>query len=651
MNAGVFSRVAGAALVIVCTASCGGGGGGGSSTGATGPGTNPTTPPAPPTGQSFELRDPTPGAGDQFGEHIVVLANGNIVVSDPNDASSVPSGGAVHLFSSATKTLIASIYGDIAFDQLGSGGVFALANSNFVIASPLDDENGVVDAGSVRLVDGSSGEQIGGTIFGAVLSDRVGSGGIVPLGNSNVVVLSPLENRGAVVDAGSVRLFNGVSGAQIGSTLSGGIAGDQIGSGGVSALGNANYVVLSPFDDENGVTNAGSVRLFSGVSGAQIGVTFAGDVTNDYAGLAVTVLGNNNFVLSSPDDDEGGVVDAGSVRLISGASGAQIGTTLSGNNTSDLFGMRVTATTNDHFVFASPFDDVSGLVNAGSVQLVSGATGSPIGSALAGDSAHDSLGSESVVALSNGNVVIASPLDDENGVINAGSVRLIDGTAGTQIGVALAGDNPEDSLGLSSTDAGVTALANGNYLVASRFDDESGITDAGSLRLVSGTSGVQIGNTLFGDRADDNIGFGSVTPLGNGNVLVSSSLDDENSIFNAGSFRLVSGTTGAQLGSTFAGDTGSDMFGASGTDVLADNHCVVVLPFDDVDGVINAGTIRLIDGSTGAQLGDTLVGSAMGDMELVTIERSASGDFYVLGLGKTNRDNLVDVGVVHLITR
>ena len=107
--------------------------------------------------QSRELLDLTPGANDQFGTTVVQLGNGNIVVVDSNDSSIVANGGAVHLYSPLSSTPIASIYGDVAGDSLGSTSITALGNNNVVIASRLDDEGGVSDAGSVRLVDGSTG--------------------------------------------------------------------------------------------------------------------------------------------------------------------------------------------------------------------------------------------------------------------------------------------------------------------------------------------------------------------------------------------------------------------------------------------------------------------------------------------------------------
>ena len=151
----------GSALVVVLSlflAACGGGNGSGNGGGDNGMAI-----------ASSELNDPSPAAGDFFGEALALLANGNIVVNDPLDDSAAENGGAVHLFDPIGQTLIASAFGDATNDAFGlvdefdGRGVVALTNGNYVIASPLDDEGGVEDAGTVRLMNGTSGAQIGTT--------------------------------------------------------------------------------------------------------------------------------------------------------------------------------------------------------------------------------------------------------------------------------------------------------------------------------------------------------------------------------------------------------------------------------------------------------------------------------------------------------
>lgn len=541
---------------------------------------------------SFELIDPTPGANDRFGSSVVVLTNGNIVVVDPFDSTMVSNGGAVHLYDPVSQTLIASVYGDNVNDLLGNNGVTALANNNFVIASSQDDTGIIQDAGSVRLINGNTGMQIGTTLYGDVPGDRLGGSSITALANSNFVVASARDDEGGIRDAGSVRLIDGNTGLQIGPTLAGDVDFDELGSSGVTALANNNYVVASGADNEGGISIAGSVRLFDGNAGLQIGASLTGDVAGDRMGShGTTALDNNNYVVASAFYDEGGITNAGSVRLFNGNTGVQIGASLTGDTTDDQLGRTsVTALANNNFVVASRLDNEGGISNAGSVRLINGNTGVQIGASLTGDSADDQLGGNGVIALPNNNYVVASANDDVGILANAGSVRIMNGNIGIQIGATLAGDMADDRFGLS-----VTALTNNNFVVASPYDDENGITNAGSVRLVDGSTGLQVGPTQAGDMANDYLGSDGVTALTNNNFVIASGGDDEGGITNAGSVRLVNGTTGIQIGNTLTGQAYADFLGITITPSAAPyDFYILAAPNANNNTLFDSGLVRLV---------------------------------------------------------
>ena len=434
-----------------------------------------------PTVASFELLDPNAAANNEFGYSTVILANGNIVVASPFDDTFAADAGAVHLYNPFTKTVIASFYGDTAFDYLGYNSTTALGNNNFVIASAYDDVNSVTDAGSVMLVSGTTGAQIGTTLVGDTASDLFGQSSVTALGNNNFVIASRLDDVNSVVNAGSVMLVSGTTGAQIGSTIAGDTRDDRLGLSSVTALGNNNFVIASRRDDVNSVTDAGSVMLVSGTTGVQIGTTIAGDTASDSLGLSsVIALGNNNFVIASVWDDVNSVVNAGSVMLVSGTTGAQIGTTQAGDNTGDLIGQSgVTALGNNNFVIASRFDNVNSANDAGSVMLINGATGAQIGTTIAGIIEDDSLGNSGVTALGNNNFVIASRNDDVNSVTDAGSIRQID-TTGTQVSI-ITGAATNDILYSSVSNASTHNF----YVVSLRSFDNNSMTDSGFATVVT----------------------------------------------------------------------------------------------------------------------------------------------------------------------
>ena len=549
-----------------------------------------------PTVTSAELLDPTIAAGNKFGSLTVILANGNIVVTSPEDSSVASNNGAVHLYDPYKKILIKSIYGDNANDFLGQTSITALTNNNFVIASKLDGVGGVSDVGSVMLINGATGSQIGSTFVGNTASDQLG--------------------------------FS------------------------IKALPNNNFVIASPYDDVGAgpsVVNAGSVILVSGTTGAQIGSTFAGNATNDYLGNGgVTALTNNNFVINSPSDDVG-VSDAGSVMLINGATGAQIGSTLAGNASGDQLGASgITALTNNNFVIASYLDDIvlfggfSSVVDGGSVMLINGATGAQIGSTLAGNAANDYLGFSAITALTNNNFVIASEYDNLGGsVVDAGSVILVSGATGAQIGSTLAGNTASDFLGFS----GITALTNNNFVIASPYDDV-GVSDAGSVMLVNGATGALIG-TIVGDTASDQLGYSFITALTNNNFVIASENDNVGGITDAGSVMLINGVTGAQIGSTLAGDIASDKLGFSGAIRLNNNHFVVASRYDNVDSVTDAGSIRQID-TSGSQV-KLISGTTTDDMSSVGISTTSAANFYVVRLLNFDKSSYTNSGFATVV--
>lgn len=593
---------------------------------------------------SFELLDPTPGTGDRFGQFVAILANGNIVVSDVFDSSIGGGNGAVHLYNPATQSIIASIYGDATNDNLGSGGIFPLANGNFVIVSPLD--GGPNNFGSVMLVNGATGAVIGAPITGDDAGDQLGSGGgIIELANGNFVISTPLETNGAVPVAGTARLISGVTGLQVGTTFAGNSIFDTLGLGGIVALGNGNFVINSPAD-AGAVGTGGSIMLVDGSSGAQIGATFAGDTAADQLGLGgVVALANNNFVIASPFDDEG-VVDGGTIMLVNGATGAQIGVTLEGDVANDRLGFSVIggvkALANSNFVVSSSLDDEA-FVDGGSIRLVDGATGVQIGATIAGESASEQL--ELVTVHANNTFVAASPFYDNGATTDVGSIRLFSGTTGLQIGATTTGDVASDQLGLGS----VIQLTNSNYAIASIQDDDGGVVDAGSIMLWDGANGNPLGAAIVGDIASDQLGFGNIIALANDNFAVASIMDDDGATVDAGSVRLVNGNSGAQI-AAIVGDVANDMLGSGNIVALANGNFVILSDVDNEGGNADVGSVRLINGATGAQVGSTFVGTVADDLMGAVVAPAATGGDYVLGLGMADKGGLVNSGQAFLFT-
>ncbi len=468
------------------------------------------------------------------------------------------------------------------------------------------------------------------------------------MSNGNYVVLSPDWDNGAVFDAGAVDVGEWHSRHQrrrLGRPTAWSAARRAIGSGlGVTALSNGNYVVSSTFWHNGGVAEAGAVTWGNGTAGVSGVVSAAnslvGDTTGDQVGLDMTVLSNGNYVVNSPDWDNGAAGDAGAVTWGNGATG------------------------------------VSGVVSAAN--------------SLVGSTAGDRVGSSSVTALSNGNYVVCSTSWDKGAVVDAGAVtwgerrhrcqrrgvgdqqpgrqhsrrpgrvcrriwrawrgtaeqrqlcgtqRLVgqrclgaenagavtwgSGTAGVRGVVSaansLVGSTTSDRVGCQDPycNAGLTVLSNGNYVVGSQSWDNGATANVGAVTWGSGTTGVSgpvsAANSLVGSSAGDQVGCDSyycgkgVVALRNGNYVVSSAFWDNGAAIQAGAVTWGNGTTGiageVSAANSLVGSSAEDWIGSDQNDsevtVLSDGNYVVGSPYWDNGAAVNSGAVSWGDRSGG----------------------------------------------------
>ncbi len=338
------------------------------------------------------------------------------------------------------------------------------------------------------------------------------------------------------------------------NSLVGSTSSDRVSVNGVTALSNGNYVVSSSSWDDGAITDVGAMTWGSGISGVSGVVSAANSLVGLMASDAVgnngvTVLSNGNYVVSSPNWNNGTITDAGAVTWGSGIIG------------------------------------ISGVVSAAN--------------SLVGSTASDEVGSNGLVALSNGNYVVLSSVWD-NGIFgNAGAVTWGNGTSGIS-GVisaanSLVGSAANDQVGSN----GVTALSNGNYVVSSVVWRNSTIFNAGAVTWGSGTSGVNgvisAANSLVGSTASDNVGIGGVTALSNGNYVVRSFNWRNGTVVNAGAVTWGSGTSGVSgvvsVANSLVGSTASDQVGLGGVTTLSNGNYFVRNPNWDNGAIVNAGAV------------------------------------------------------------
>ncbi|MEN9301332.1 MAG: Bifunctional hemolysin/adenylate cyclase precursor [Actinomycetota bacterium] len=615
-----------------------------------------------------------PTGSDSFGStgaatNVVVLANGNVVIADPDFDSGVSDVGAVHVYDGTTFDRLSTITGSTVNDRVGAGwsstgvpGIVTLqGSSNFLIVSTGWDRivsgSPRTDNGAITWVNGSTGLPSNTTqnasktyevsvdnslVGGSFNGERVGSGGVVSLINGNYVVSTPETNL-TVDNAGYVTWCSGSSPCtgviNTSNSLHGSTSLDEVGSGGVTALNNGNYVVSSP--KWNGtVADVGAVTWCNGTTGCTGPVSASNSLVGSTASdsvssTGVTALTNGNYVVRSPLWN-GAAADVGAITWCNGTTGCTgvaVSSTnsLVGTTASDQVGSSgVTALTNGNYVVVSTNWDNGATADVGAITWCSGAAGC-IGAvsttnSFHGTTASDQVGSSGVTALTNGNYVVVSPLLD--GVASdTGAVTWCDGaTSGTRcVGEfpanrTLIGGTISDQVGSS----GVTALTNGNYVVRSPLWNGAA-ADVGAVTWCNGTTGctgvaVSSTNSLVGTTASDQVGSSGVTALTNGNYVVSSRLWN-GATADVGAVTWCNGTTGCtgavSTTNSLHGSTSFDQVGNSGVIDLDNGHYVARSSSWDNGATADVGAVTWCNGTTGCtgavSTANSLHGSTLSD--------------------------------------
>ena len=587
------------------------------------------------------------------------LSSGNLTLLPSNNAFVISSpswnggrGAATWVpFSTDVKTITVATNGVVganAGDGIGSKAITMLANNDYVVISP----NWSSGKGAATLVDGSTGkakaDQSGDvsastSLVGTQANDLVGSSGIMELkGNGNFVVLSPYWANGGNAKAGAVTWSSGgtptVGVVGTGNSLVGTYANDRIGSyqynyyqannsnaflnesSSITLLSNGNYVVASP--------------MFNGTRGA---VTWNNGTTGATVDAGHTIAATNSLLGSNTGDFIGGFMGPNDVI------------TNAGNQTVthyDSIANGVTALSNGNYVTISNYWRNGAALRAGAVSWSDGAGAPTIGPVSASNSLVGSVQDDMVgLAQNNGygltllqsgydgasnptyssNYVITSNKWNNGSIVDAGAVTWGSGTA------ALTGTIADSNsvLGLKTDDVknwGLTALpVNGNYLIQNKYWDNGAAIGAGALTWIDGSSGrlsdyaaqgnhniVSGANSLVGSHTGDNVG-GTVDFLYNldattglqrftGNyVALTYNWTNDNKLY-AGAVTWGSGATGVKgeitRANSLIGEKENDALGTYYV-ALTNGNFVVANPTLDVGGVVNAGAVSWVDGSSG----------------------------------------------------
>jgi hypothetical protein len=318
--------------------------------------------------------------------------------------------------------------------------------------------------------------------------------------------------------------------------------------------------------------------------------------------------------------------------------------------------------TNGNYVVRSTNWDSGSVQNVGAVTWGNGTSGiSGVVSAsnsLVGSRTNDNVGNGGVTALTNGNYVVRSTSWD-SGAIDVGAVTWGNGTSGISGLVSssnsLVGSTINDNVGGS-----VTALSNGNYVVASADWDRSATsTNVGAVTWGNGTSGisgvVSSSNSLVGSTASDNVGFTGVTELTNGNYVVRSTNWDSGSVQNVGAVTWGNGTSGisgmVSSSNSLVGSTAHDNVGNTGvTELTNGNYVVASATWDRSSSLANVGAVTWGNGTSGisgvVSSSNSLVGFTASDTVGNSGLTALTNGNYVVLSSSWDSGTINDVGAV-----
>ena len=270
-----------------------------------------------------------------------------------------------------------------------------------------------------------------------------------------------------------------------------------------------------------------------------------------------------------------------------------------------------------------------------------------VGADIDGKNSGDESG-RFVAFSSDGNrVVIGAPSDHENELV-PGQIRVYDWDGGswTQVGQDINGEAPGDEAGRS-----VSLSLDGNRLAFGARSNDGNGDNSGQVRvydLIMGTW-VQVGDDIDGEGAEDFSGS-SVSLSSDGNrVAIGAPLNDGNGS-NTGQVRIYDwiGGTWTQVGGDIRGESLDDHAGEFV--LLSSDGNRVAIGARLYDGIVNEeGHVRIYDwdGVTWAQIGNDIVGEAMGDRSGRSISLSSDGNRVAIG-ADYNDGNGSDAGHVRI---
>lgn len=400
---------------------------------------------------------------------------------------------------------------------------------------------------------------------------------------------------------------NGTSGDNFGYSVAG--------VGDVNGDGKPDFIVGAPNADAGG-GNAGSAYVYSGATGALL---YQKDGTaGDNFGRSVSGVGDVNadgradFIVGSPYASPGGMSNAGSVFVYSGMNGSLI-YQINGTSNYSQIGYSV-GKTGDVNGDGSP-DFIVGAIGLNKAFVYSGPSGSLIYEII-GDGGFGAsvAGTGDVNADGRADFIVGAPGYTTGQCCGQGAAFIYSGASGNGIYTKY-GANPQDNLGYSVAGAGdVNGDGKADFIVGTPNISVGGFGYVGSIFIYSGENGVLL-DQKNGTSGGDRFGF-SVSNIGNldgdmkEDFIVGAYYADANGLIDAGSAYAYSSAATVSPskinGTAYDQKLGFSVAGIGDVDGDGKDDFIIGTPYTDFGPQIDAGSIYVYHSGYSEKINSTL---------------------------------------------
>ena len=407
-----------------------------------------------------------------------------------------------------------------------------------------------------ELVCISTYRQVGPAIHGEAAFDKFGTSVSVSADGSTFVV-GAIGNDGNGDESGHVRVFTynsrSNSYSQIGLDVDGEAASDLFGSSVSLSADGTTFIVGAPFNDGNGSSESGHVRVFHFNPNtnrfAQVGLDINGESDNELSGSFVSISANGSrVVVGVPRNDSNGS-NSGQIRVfdvdLNSKRFTRVGLDINGESSDNLFGTSVSISSDGTtIVVGAPFNDDNGILSGHVRVFKFDATSNSfkqIGPDIDGEAAFDNFGTAVSISADGSRFVVGAKSNADNGT-DSGHVRVYNFDTNmkryTQLGLDIDGEAAFDNFGSS-----VSISADGTTIVVGAPLNDGNGSNSGHVRVFqfdsSSNNFKQIGPDIDGESAGDLFGSSvSISADGSRFLVGAPSNNDNGNSNNSGHVRL-----------------------------------------------------------------------------------------------------------------